>query len=142
MGKKNFKQEEICGLKDNQYVAAVSRSTITYTDTFKELFLNYRNEGMMPKEIFMKLGLDPEMLGQQRIDSLDKRLRKKSEAGESLKDQRKGHSGRREKKDTENMSDKERIAYLESELEYYKQTNEFIKKNLEIREKYMSRRKK
>lgn len=136
MGNKNFRQEEIEQLSKNKYVGNISRSSITYTDEFKVEYMKLRQSGTMPTEIFRRLGLKPEVVGQQRIDSVDKRLRRKSQAKESLNDQRKNHSGRHEKADFDTMSEKEQIVYLRQELEYYKQVNEFLKKNGEITEKY------
>lgn len=136
MGKKNFKQEEIEQLKKNKYVGNISRASITYTDEFKAEYMKLRQCGKMPTEIFRQLGLNPEVVGQQRIDSVDKRLRRKSQAKESLNDQRRNHSGRHEKADLDIMSEKEQIKYLKQELEYYKQVNEFLKKNDAITEKY------
>ncbi len=127
MEKRHFRQEEIEKLKQNHYVRSASRDTVQYTDEFRKEYLEERGKGKKPAEIFRTFGFDIEMLGQQRVDSFDKRIRKKIEQEESVHDRRQGHSGR-VMKDLTTMSEKEQIAYLRSELEYYKQTNEFLKK--------------
>lgn len=142
MGTKKIKQTEIECLAQNKYVNKVSSKSITYSDSFKEEYMILRKQDKMPREIFKEMGFDPEVLGQQRIDSIDKRLRKKAEAKESLHDQRKNHSGRTEKVDFESMNLKQQVDYLKSEVEYYKQANEFIKKNIEIEERYILKQKK
>lgn len=140
MEKRHFRQEEIEKLKQNQYVKSVNQDSIQYTDEFREKYGEEREKGKKPTEIFRAFGLNSELLGQQRIDSFDKRIRKKLEQKESLHDQRQSRSGR-VAKDLTTMSEKEQINYLKSEIEYYRQTNEFLKKNIALREKYALKKK-
>lgn len=142
MNRKTFSKEEMEILSENPYVENVSSTSITYSDKFKKDYMDLRRNGSKPTGIFREFGFDTGILGQQRIDALDKRLRKKEKSGTSLKDQRKNSSGRHEKRDIEEMSDKEKILNLRSENEYLRQANAFLKKNIVLQERHISKKSK
>ena len=89
MSKIRFSKEDIEKLKDNPYILNISEKAITYTDEFKEKFLELYNKGKMPTEIFRLCEIYPEIIGQKRIDMVAYRLKKKVEYGENVTDKRK-----------------------------------------------------
>lgn len=89
MSKIRFSKEDIEKLKDNPYILNISEKAITYTDEFKEKFLELYNKGKMPTEIFRLCEIYPEIIGQKRIDMVAYRLKKKVEYGENVTDKKK-----------------------------------------------------
>ena len=94
MSKLRFSKEDIEKLKNNPYILNISEKAITYTDEFKEEFVELYNKGKMPTEIFRLCEIPPEIIGRKRIDMFAYRLKKKVEYGEDLVDKRKEFSGR------------------------------------------------
>lgn len=127
MSKKIFTQEEIEILSKNKYVKAVSEKAITYTNEFKIQFIADTANGKTAKEIFNKAGLDPQILGNERINTAKKRWTKayKEKGVLGLNDTRRGNSGRPRKRE---LTQEELIAKQQAEIEYLKQENELLKK--------------
>lgn len=65
---RNIMNQKINRLKNNQYVSAVGRGRVYYTDEFKNLFIKKYKEGIRPTEIFRSAGFDVEILGEKRIE--------------------------------------------------------------------------
>jgi hypothetical protein len=127
MSKKLFTSFEQKQLKKNPYVKQVSDKAITYTDVFKEHFIQAYGQGKLPREIFQDAGFDVETLGNKRIQMASTRWRTayaKSGIG-GLADARKHASGRPL---TREISHEEQIARLEAKLEWLEVENEFLKK--------------
>jgi len=122
-----FNAYEIDQLKANPNVKHVSEKAITYTDAFKELFLEEYHAGKPPGQIFRDHGFDVRVLGEHRVKGASKRWRRAEQRLEGTKDVRKGNTGR---KPTKHLSDAELIAKLKAENEYLKQEREFL---LELR---------
>ncbi|GGO05855.1 transposase [Saccharibacillus kuerlensis] len=127
MSKKLFTSLEQKQLKKNPYVKQVSNKAITYTDAFKEHFIQAYGQGKRPREIFQEAGFDVDSLGIKRIQTASLRWRtayeKKGIIG--LADARKQASGR---PSTRALSPEEQIARLEAKLEWLEVENEFLKK--------------
>ncbi|MCK7488457.1 MAG: hypothetical protein MZU97_25400 [Bacillus subtilis] len=122
-----FKEYEIEQLKANPYVKHVSEKSITYTDAFKERFMDEYHAGKSPSQIFRDNGFDIRVLGQKRIKGASKRWRRAEQRPEGTNDIRKGNVGR---KLTKHLSDTELIAKMKIEIETLKQEREFL---LELR---------
>jgi len=67
MTKNLFSKQQQAQLKLNPYVKTVSANAITYTDEFKEFFLDQYDKGKYPSEIFLEVGFDIEAVGPTRI---------------------------------------------------------------------------
>jgi len=125
MSKLIFSKEDIEKLKDNPYILNISEKAITYTDEFKETFIELYNKGKMPSEIFRLCEIYPEIIGQKRIDMVAYRLKKKIEYGEEVADKRKEFSGRPKSKE---LTKDEEIQRLKHKIQYQEQQIEFLKK--------------
>lgn len=137
MSKKIFTQEEIEILSKNKYVKAISEKAITYTNEFKIQLIADISNGKTAKEIFNKAGLDPQILGNERINTAKKRWTKayKEKGISGLDDTRRGNSGRPRKSE---LTQEELIAKQQAEIEYLKQENELLKK-FELQERQVKK---
>lgn len=125
MSKLKFSKEDIDKLKDNPYILNISEKAITYTDEFKEKYMDLYNKGKKPTEIFRLCKISPEIIGRKRIDTFAYRLKKKHEYGEELTDKRKEFSGRPKSKE---LTKDEEIQRLKHKIKYQEQQIEFLKK--------------
>ena len=125
MSNKLFTEQELELLRKNPYVKKVSSKSITYTEEFREFFVNMYNLSKKPTEIFIIAGFDPKMLGYQRIKQASERFRAMEKRIDGLKDMRSENSGRLLERE---LSDDEKIAKLENENKKLRQELEFLKK--------------
>lgn len=123
MGVNYFTDEQVKILKANPNVKNVSNKAITYTDQFKEHFVNEYNKGKLPRMIFEEVGLSIEILGKSRINESSKRFRKQAERLEGFNDTRSINSGRPL---TKHLTKDEIINRQKAEIEYLKQEREFL----------------
>ncbi|HEC2152103.1 TPA: IS3 family transposase, partial [Staphylococcus delphini] len=56
MSKRLFTEDEIADLKSNKYVLNVSPKAITYTEEFREHFVEEYENGKTPSQIFKEAG--------------------------------------------------------------------------------------
>ncbi|MDD1505985.1 IS3 family transposase, partial [Lysinibacillus sp. CNPSo 3705] len=68
MSKKLFTKQQQSQLKLNPYVKAVSDKSITYTDEFKQFFIDEFEKGKYPREIFLEAGFDIDIIGMTRVN--------------------------------------------------------------------------
>ena len=125
MSNKIFTIEEQEKLRVNPYVKNVTDKSITYTEEFREYFINQYKQGKLPKEIFKEAGFDINILGNKRIKSNTNRFKKMSERIEGFKDTREENSGRPLKHE---LTDEENNVKLKEENLKLKQQLEFLKK--------------
>lgn len=125
MSNKIFTIEEQEKLRVNPYVKNVTDKSITYTEEFREYFINQYKQGKLPKEIFKEAGFDINILGNKRIKSNTNRFKKMSERIEGFKDTREENSGKPLKHE---LTDEEKIVKLKEENLKLKQQLEFLKK--------------
>lgn len=127
--------KEVELLSQNKYVKTVSSKGITYSDEFKRIFIAEYEKGKVPSQIFKEYGFDIEVIGKDRIRSSSNRWRKAYREGGvvSLKDTRKGNSGRSTERE---LSIEEKYKRLEAENNLLKAENELLKK-LEMMERGM-----
>lgn len=137
---RDFTETEIGILSKNKNLKNVSSRQITYQDSFKELFIAEHHAGKLPRDIFIENGLDPEMLGQNRIDRCSVRWRLKENRSEGVRDIRKGNSGRTKASKGE-ISTEENLIHLKQQNEYLKQENSFLRELRRLERQVMSRSK-
>lgn len=129
MGRNHFTEEQINELGKNLYIQKVSATSITYTTEFKERFEEEYRAGKLPSQILVGMGINPHVLGKARRKSLVQRIKMYETRPEGFADTRKNNSGR---PSTKELTDAEKIKRLEQKIEYLKQENEFIKKNIQM----------
>ena len=78
-----FTQEEIRILKENPNTAKLTESRISLTLDAKQTILELNHNGFTPREIIIKLGYDPMMLGKYRTRNMVRNVLRdaKSEQG-------------------------------------------------------------
>ena len=88
-----FTPEQIDLLSRNKYVKSVSEKAITYTNEFKIQFIADTNNGKTATQIFSEAGLDPQILGKERIHTAKKKWTKayKEHGVSGLNDTRRGN---------------------------------------------------
>ena len=117
MGKNYFTSKQVEQLKKNKYVKHVSEKLITYTEEFKEVFIDEYNLGKIPSQILIEMWFDLKVLGQSRIDGISERVRKQAIRSEGFKDTRAKYSGRPRTKD---LTQEELIERQKQEIELLK----------------------
>jgi putative transposase len=126
MSKITFTDKEIKLLQKNTNVQRVSSLAITYTDDFKNKFMDEYLAGKFPKQIFEENGFDINVIGVKRIEQSAHRWKKAYEKDGliGLSDARKTASGRpltRELSQAEIIERQEaRIKLLEGQVELLK----------------------
>lgn len=143
--KNPFSPEEIQQLSSSKYVKSVSTSTVRFTEEFKQHFMNRRREGVSSIQIFLECGINPEVLGESRIEGFRYTLNKQANRERGLVDH--SNQGGRliapSAVRTANETDAEKLRRLEHELAYTRQEVEFLKKlhmaNMEARRQWESK---
>lgn len=92
MGCNRFTEKEIEELNKNPYVIKVSDKAITYSEEFKQEFIQKYQAGKMPVEILRESGFNTIALGKSRIDNLSRRFKDYGSRVEGTVDTRKGKS--------------------------------------------------
>lgn len=96
MSKITFTAKEIKTLQKNPNVLRVSERSITYSDSFKNKFMDEYLAGKLPRQIFKENGFDIDIIGLKRIEQSAHRWKKAYEKNGliGLTDLRKTSSGR------------------------------------------------
>lgn len=127
MSKRIFTKEQIEELLKNENVVRVGKS-IVYSKDFKVKAVELYEQGFRPQEIFRQAGFDLNVIDKRKPKSLmrdwNRIYRLKGEGG--LKTETRGKNGGRPK--TKNITDVEKIRYLEAENAYLKAENDFLAK--------------
>jgi len=74
-GHSSFTKKQMEVLSQSPHVVSVTNKTISYTLVFKEAFWRRYIQGVMPAKIFREFGIDPDILGENRIWGLVNSLR-------------------------------------------------------------------
>lgn len=137
MSKVIFTDKEIKILQRNSNVKRVSNLAITYTDDFRNRFMDEYLSGKYPREIFKENGFDEGILGIKRIEQAAYRWKKAYEKNGliGLSDSRKNASGRTLKRE---LSQKEIIERQEAKIKLLEGQVELLKK-LETTERRLLR---
>ena len=127
-------EETIEQLRKNPNVMSVSRSTVRFTPEFKARFYEQRQSGISTNAIFRSAGLDPDVLGQSRIDGFRYTIMKSHRQSD---DKPKPDNDNARSAGKDELSPEAKIRQLEHELAYVRQEVEFLKKlqmaNMEAR---------
>ena len=123
MANKKFTVEEMNHLRASTYVLDVSPSIVHFSAKFKELFWNLIKEGKEPREIVIKFGIDPDILGVNRLNGLKTMIKEEVRAGKGFRDLQTYGSYHKDYTDPE-----ARVKYLEQQLAYKDQEIEYLKK--------------
>ncbi len=126
MNKITFSTKDIKILQKNPNVHRVSERSITYTDDFKNRFIDAYLVGKLPRQIFVENGFDVDVIGIKPIEQSACRWKKAYEKNGliGLTDSRKTASGRPLKRELTpsevNERQKARIELLEGQVELLK----------------------
>ena len=81
MANRKFTEEEMAQLRNNEYVLEVTPNTVHFSAAFKEFFWDELLKGKEAEEIARECGLDPKILGPNRLGGLKSMIRKEVSAG-------------------------------------------------------------
>lgn len=124
-----FTPEQMAKLAANPFTQHVSAYRISYTLEFKNLFLAHYEQGEPVKQIFIDLGYDPEILGDNRIYDFSCKLLHKVEAGELPTEESPRKAQEKPTSvDYNTMPAQQSVAAMQRELTYLRQQVEFLKK--------------
>lgn len=125
-------QEQIEQLRRSPHVAIVSESYVTFKPEFKRFLAEQKQQGRKLREVLREWGIDPDVLGQKRLENLSYLLNRMSR--EETEPQRKS--------DGKEVDMEAQVRWLTHELEYTRQEVEFLKKlqmaNTEARKQWES----
>ena len=123
MARKKFTEEEMDILKTSSYVLEVTPNIVHFSAEFKEKFWILIMSGKAPREAATELGIDPDILGENRVNGLKTMLRNEVRSGNGFRDV---ETCMTYIKDYANPEVK--VKYLEQQLAYKDQEIEFLKK--------------
>jgi len=123
MANKKFTEDEMNHLKASSYVLDVSPSIVHFSVEFKEKFWNSIQMRKAPHETVIELGIDPKILGENRVNGLKTMIRNEVRAGKGFRDL---ETYGAYVKDFTNPEAK--VKYLEQQISYKDQEIEFLKK--------------
>ncbi len=123
MANKKFTEAEMEHLKSSPYVLEVKPSTVHFSAEFKEKLWQLMASGKAAREGVIELGLDPELLGESRVNGLKSMIRNEVRAGNGFRDINTYTAYLKDCADPE-----VKVKYLEQQLAYKTQEVEFLKK--------------
>ena len=123
MANKKFTAREMDQLRESPYVLDVSPSIVHFSAEFKEKFWQALQSGKDPQETVQELGIDPEVLGKNRVMGLRTMVRNEVRAGKGFRDLKTYG-----KYLDCTLTPEAKIRLLEEELAYKDQEIEFLKK--------------
>ena len=134
-------QREVKALQSNPYIASVTTTTVRFTEQFKEKAYEAKIKGVSVAETMRNCGIDPDVLGESRVDGFRYSLNKKAKQENGFADGRRENYRRPPKTGEETVE--QRIRWLENELAYTRQEVEFLKKlqaaNMEAQRQWESK---
>ena len=125
-----FTDEQVEALSKNENVIKCSEKSITYSKEFKLNAVNlYNQQYVSAREIFRIAGLDLNVIGNERADDCLLRWKRAFEKKgiDGLSEVR-GKNGIKGSSKTKDLSDKDKIEYLEAQVAYLKAENDFLAK--------------
>lgn len=123
-----FTKEEMNHLRASRHVKNVTEKMVKFTPEFKRYFYQNLTDGKTARQIFLECGIDPDMLGEKRIEGFCYNIRKQAKREEGFEDLRQNNYRRPSNGSLEDMPVEKRIRQLEHELAYTQQEVEFLKK--------------
>lgn len=127
MSKITFSDKEINILKKNPNIKRISKLSITYSDSFKRIFIEEYLDGKSPRQIFEENGLDINILGINRLEQSASRWKKayQKDGIIGLVDTRRTESGRPLERE---LSKEEIIQRQEAKIKLLEGQVELLKK--------------
>ena len=86
MANRKFTEQEMLTLRNSKYVLDVSPSIVHFSAEFKKLFWEELSKGRLPREIISTLGIDPNILGDSRINGLKTMIGNEVKKGNGFRD--------------------------------------------------------
>lgn len=127
MSKILFTDAQVKKLTKNKWIKNITNKGITYTNEFKyKLVKECENYKKFPQDVFRECGIDPDIVGINRIQCSAYRWRKQINSTGEITDTRKGSSGRPLEHE---LSDKEKLERAEAKIKLLEAENELLKKN-------------
>ena len=74
MSRNQFTDEQMQLLRQNPYTHNITRTRLSFTKKFKEIFHAEYQAGEFPRQILIDHGYDPELLGDSRIGNIASRI--------------------------------------------------------------------
>ncbi len=133
MKRRAFTAEEIAQLANNPYTYTVTAKHIRFTQAFKQRFWSEYCKGRSPRQIVRDCGYDAELLGDGRIEGLQRTIKKEALATDGFT--RMPVPRQEETLDSMagSQSPEKRIRELENKVKYLDQQMEFLKKITSIK---------
>ena len=125
MSNKLFSQEEVEILRNNPNVAGVTGRLIYFTPEFKQKAYDELIGGAKLRDILLRSGIDPSVLGEIRIRGLQQKLEKQAARPEGFQNLK--QSGQKPVTSKEKSLEKQ-VRELQHQLAYTQQEVEFLKK--------------
>ena len=127
MSKILFTDAQVKKLTKNKWIKNITNKGITYTNEFKyKLVKECENYKKFPQDVFRECGIDPDIVGINRIQCSAYRWRKQINSTGEITDTRKGSSGRPLEHE---LSNKEKLERAEAKIKLLEAENELLKKN-------------
>jgi len=123
MARKKFTDEEMSILKGSIYVLEVTPSMVHFSAEFKERFWDLIVSGKTPRKAIIELGINPDILGQSRVNGLKIMIGNEVKGGQGFKD-----IATTMTPNSSYVSLEAKVRYLEHKLAYKEQEIEFLKK--------------
>ncbi len=123
MATKKFNEKEMNHLRASTYVLDVSPSIVHFSAEFKKKFWEAILAGKKPRDIVIELGIDPDILGEIRVNGLKGMIRNEVKTGNGFRD-----LDSYNKYLEDYITPEGKIKYLEQQLAYRDQEIEFLKK--------------
>ena len=125
MSNKLFSQEEVEILRNNPNVAGVTSRLIYFTPEFKQKAYDELIGGAKLRDILLRSGIDPSVLGEIRIRGLQQKQEKQAARPEGFQNLK--QSGQKPVTSKEKSLEKQ-VRELQHQLAYTQQEVEFLKK--------------
>lgn len=141
--KNAFSDEDVEKLRKNPNVRWVNTTTIKFTDEFREHFYQQRCAGKPVRQIFMEADLDPDLLGERRLEHFRYRVKKRYGPGPDTAADNRKKTDVPKKAPAKVSQSEEKVRQLEHQVAYMQQEIEFLKKlqmaNMEARKEWESK---
>ena len=124
-----YTPDQINEITKNSNVLKCSQTNISFTKNFKTSAVKkYYEEGCSPTMIFKEVGFNLEVIGEEKAHKALHRWKKvyTSLGEEGLTTERRGSSKGGGRPKTNFKSDKEKIEYLEAQVDYLSAKNDFL----------------
>ena len=72
--RKELSEKEIKILEQNPFVSGVENNTVHFIPEFYKMAYSKKLDGFTSREILKSIGIDPQILGESRVDSLNSNL--------------------------------------------------------------------